>query len=144
MDVVQPPIASSASPTHAETYAASSSSTRPAGIERGEPVEQRAAGGGQIGAGEVLVDVVMGVDEARRDQAAVGPQHTRRLGDRVRTAADRHHGPAVAGHPAARQLAPVVVHRDHEVGSRHQQVDRAQCRSGRVHGHRGDPTAAWR
>ena len=44
----------------------------PQRVERGEPAEQRGRRHRRVGPGEVLVQVVMGVDQARRDQATVG------------------------------------------------------------------------
>ena len=122
--MVQPPTASSARPDPGRDVRRLLVEQRPPGVQRGEPVEQRAAGGGQIGPGEVLVDVVVRVDQARRDQAAVGPQRPRR-----RPAASSAGPPTAvtnpprAGHPAAGDLAPVVVHRDDQVGAGDQQVD---------------------
>ena len=49
----------------------------------------------------------MGVDQARRHQAAVGPQHPRGLGLGVAGGAHRHHESVAARHPPARQLAAV-------------------------------------
>ena len=54
----------------------------PQRIQRLQPAEQRLVGHRRIGAGEVLEDVVMGVDEARRHQAIAGVDRLgcRRLG----------------------------------------------------------------
>ena len=97
----------------------------PLGVERGQPGEQRALVGGPVGAGEVLVDVVMGVDQARRDEASVGPQHLDRLRRGVARTTDGGDQPAGHGDPSAGDLPALVVHRGHQLGTDDQQVDGA-------------------
>ena len=60
-------------------------------VERRQPAEQVRRRRRAVGPGEVLVDVVMGVDQARRDQAAVGPHRADgcRLGPGRPDAADQ-------------------------------------------------------
>ena len=96
-------------------------------------LEERRLGGGPMSAGEVLVDVVVGVDQPRRDQAAVGPEDVRRGGGLVAGPAHRAHQPVGDGDPAAGDLAPVGVDRRHQLGPRHQQVDRAGIGFGGAH-----------
>ena len=68
---------------------------RPARVQRGEPLEQRAVHRRPVAAGEVLVDVMVRVDQARRHQAAVGVEHPRRVGQRV----GRRRRPRARGRP---------------------------------------------
>ena len=97
----------------------------PVGVERTQPIEQTGAHRGRERPGEVLVDVVMGVDEPRRHHTVVRPNGAdgRRLGP---CRPDTDHEAVVDGHPAARHLPGPVrggpvrggpVHRHHHLGS---------------------------
>ncbi len=80
-----------------------------------QPVEQPGPHGGGERAGQVLVDVMVGVDQAGRHHAAIGPEraHGRRLGA---GRADADHQAAVDGHPSPRHFPGAL-------------------RGGEVHGH---------
>jgi hypothetical protein len=105
---------------------------RPQRVERPQPVEEVAAQRGRERAREVLVQVVVGVDEPRRHQAAGRVEHPLRRRRRVAGAAHAADQPAGHGHPAAGELPPVVVHgrdeqrvADEQVGGRGR---RRRCR----------------
>ena len=53
---------------------------RPQRIQRRQPSEQRLVGHRRVGPGQVLEHVMVGVDQARRDQAVGGVDHRRRVG----------------------------------------------------------------
>ena len=95
---------------------------RPARVQRGEPVEQRRPGGGPERPGEVLVDVVMGVDQARRDQAAVGPQGPlggrRRSSSRPPTATTKPSRQATQPPASSRRSSSIVTTRSAPATSR--------------------------
>ncbi len=95
----------------------------PHGIQRPQPVEEIAAQRGREGPGEVLVDVVMGVHEPRRHQAAVGLHGPVRPGRFLSGAADPHDQPVGDRHPSAGDLTPLGVERGDQVGPGHEQVD---------------------
>ncbi len=96
----------------------------PQRVQRGEPGEQRPVDRGPVGPGEVLVDVVVGVDQAGRHQAPGGVDHLGRL--RRGIGRRPHAGDHSAGdrHPPAGQLAPVTVARRHQLRVAHQQISR--------------------
>jgi len=94
----------------------------PQGVERLQPAEQGGAGHGTVGAGEVLVEVMVGVDEARGDQAAGGVDGLaggRRL---VGGGPDPGDQAVRDRDPAAGQLPAVGVHGGDEAGVADQQV----------------------
>ncbi len=101
----------------------------PPRIQRLQPPEQRLVGHRRERPREVLEQVMMGVDEAWRDQAVGGVEHR---GCRWRgTGADRAHQPVGDRHPATVDLAPGRVERghtasvdDHDIGSRRPRVRR--------------------
>jgi hypothetical protein len=86
-------------------------------------VEQVAAQGRRERAREVLVDVVVGVDQARGDEAPVRRERARRRRLLPRPA-DRLDAAVAQRDPAAGQLAPLGVHGDDELGAAHHEVGR--------------------
>ena len=78
----------------------------PQRVQRLQPAEQRLVGHRRVGPGEVLVQVVVGVDQPGRHQAVGHVDHLGRGGRLVGRPADGLHQPAGDGHPAAGQLAP--------------------------------------
>ena len=110
MLVVHPLRASSASPTQADTWAASSSSRAHSGYSAAQPVEQVAVEGGAEGPGQVLVQVVVGVDEPRRHQAVGGVDGAGRAGRLGAGRTHPRHEPAGDRHPAAGDLGALSVH----------------------------------
>ena len=100
-------------------------------IQGPQPVEQVARQRGPERPGEVLVDVVMGVDQTGRDEAAVRPDHP--AGGRF-TPGPAHPDdePVPRRHPATGDLAALTVLRGDELRTRHHQVDGLV--SGRAHG----------
>ncbi len=93
----------------------------PQRVQRGEPVEQRAARGREVRPGEVLVQVVVGVHQSRGDQAArrVDGPRRRRLLARGAHGSD---GACVDGDPSTRDLGAGRVHRRDEAGVPDEQV----------------------
>ena len=81
----------------------------PQRIQRLQPAEQRLVGHRRVGAGEVLEQVVMGVDEPGRDEALAGIDRLGRGGLRLGGTADRGDEATVDCHPAAGQLAAGTV-----------------------------------
>ena len=94
----------------------------PTRVQRGQPLEQRAVDRGPVAAGEVLVDVMVGVDQPRRHQAAGRVRSSgggrRRVGRRA-DPADQAVGDR---DPPAGQLPPLVVDGGDELRAGHQQV----------------------
>lgn len=76
-----------------------------------------------MGAGEVLVDVVVGVDQARRDQAPVRPQHPLRHRLLVTRPAHGRNQASVEGDPAPGELTVCGVECDDKLGPVDQQLD---------------------
>ncbi|TDP75113.1 hypothetical protein DEU31_3282 [Brachybacterium sp. AG952] len=102
---------------------------RPHRVQGGQPVEQGPVDRRGVGAGEVLVHVVVGVDEPRGDQAPAGVDPLGRLGRRLIGRADGGDPPAGERDPAAGQLAPAV----------HDQVRGVDQGVARGVGHEGSP-----
>ena len=94
----------------------------PPRVERLQPTEQGRRRHRRERPGQVLEQVVVGVDEAGRHQAAVGAQLSDADGGRVGGGADRRHESVRHRHPSAAQLAALAVHRRHEVGARDDEV----------------------
>jgi hypothetical protein len=109
---------------------------RPARVQRRQPLEQRAVDRGPEAPREVLVDVMVRVDEAGRDEAVLGAQDARRIRHRVGRSADRLHEPVRDGDPAALDLAPGVVDRRDEERVAYEEI--ATARVGPVRRHHGD------
>ena len=82
---------------------------RPQRIQRRQPSEQRLVGHRRVRPRQVLEHVVVGVHQARRDQAVGGVDHRRRVGRF--SVADRLDQAAGDRHPTARDLAPLGVER---------------------------------
>ncbi len=97
---------------------------RPPRVQRPQPVEQRGGQGGCERPGQVLEDVMMGVDQAGCDQAAGRLQRPPGHRDRVARPADGADEPPRHRDPAAWQLAAPVVDGRDEFGAAHEQVDR--------------------
>ena len=91
-------------------------------IQGTQPLEQVTAQRRGKGAGQVLVEMVMGVDQSRRHQAAPGIDHPlrRRLPPRRSHRADQA---APDRYPAAADLPPLGVHRHQQFRALHAQVD---------------------
>ena len=94
----------------------------PQRVERLQPSEERGARHRRVGAGEVLEQVVVGVDQARGDEAAAGVDDAFGIGHRVGRAPDAGDQPVGDRHPASGELATVVVDRGHEGSSMNQEV----------------------
>ena len=88
---------------------------RPQRIQRLQPAEERLGGHRRKGAGEVLVQVVMGVDEPGGDQTVRRVEAL--VAGRWRSVTERSDQPAVHGDPSVVELAPLVVHRGDEAGA---------------------------
>jgi hypothetical protein len=87
----------------------------PQRIERLEPTEKRLVRHRRIGPGEILIEVVVGVDEARRDQAARGIDSLKRL--RSLTTTDVSDQAVTDSDPSTGDLASVIIDRRDEVGA---------------------------
>ena len=96
---------------------------RPAGVKNAQPVEQPRTDRRGERAGEVLVDVMVGVDKARCHQAPVSlqPSFRRRF---ALPLADADDEAVVDRHPAPPQLGR-AVHRDKQFRAGNNQVDGA-------------------
>ena len=100
----------------------------PLRVQRLQPAEQRRRRHRRPRPGQVLEEVVVGVHQARCDEApgrAEGASRRRRL---VAPTAQRGDQAAVDRHPAAPQLTPVTVDRRHHLGVPDQEVHRARIR----------------
>ncbi len=87
-------------------------------VERGQPLEEGRVDG--EAAGDPLVQVVVGVDQPRRDDAAAGVDDARALDVRRRPGADRGHPAVLDDDVAVGILAAVAVHRhDRAAGDDH-------------------------
>src|SRR5262245_31475116 len=95
---------------------------RPARVQRGEPLEQRAVDRRPVTSREVLVDVVVRVDEARRDKATVGIDHGAGVGLGITRRSDTRHQAVSDGNPSAGKFATIVVDRRNEQRVAHQQI----------------------
>ena len=94
----------------------------PQRIQRLQPAEQRLVGHRREGPREVLVDVVMGVDETRRDETVGRVDDLGRFGHRVDRTADSRDEPIGDGHPTTGQLAALIVHGGDEESVLQQEV----------------------
>ena len=95
---------------------------RPQRVQAGQPLEQGAVHRRRVRPGQVLVHVVVGVDQARRDQAAGGVQRLPRGRPGVGRAAHRADQPAGDGDPAAGQFPPLRVTGSDQLGTGDHQV----------------------
>jgi hypothetical protein len=87
---------------------------RPDRVERLQPVEQGGVLRRAHDAGERLVEVVMGVDEAGHEHLAARIDHLVGRSRQVGAGADRLDHAVAHEHAAARDLAPFLVHRDEQ------------------------------
>ena len=111
-------------------------------VQRLQPTEQRLVRHRRERPRQVLEQVVVGVHEARRDEAVGRIDDRRGVGSRSR--ADGLHEPVGDRHPAAGQLGARVVHRGDRAGVDDDDVSRGGRGAGarRRCGHRGPP--GWR
>ena len=94
----------------------------PVGVEGLQPAEQRSVRHGRVRTGEVLIEVVVGVDQPWCDQPALGVERAGGSGPFVARPADPAHLPVGHRDPTVADLAPCRVHRHHELGPGDEQI----------------------
>ena len=114
VDVVQPDSASSARPTHADTYAASVSRARHSGYSDCSQPNKRLVGHRRVRPRQVLEEVVVRVDEARRDEA-VGRVERRPTGRWLPVPTPLTRPPVTATQPPV-EFPAFAVHRGDAAG----------------------------
>ena len=108
----------------------------PARVQDRQPLEQGPVDGRRVRAGEVLIDVMVGVDQPRGDQATVRAEHLGRGGRPVGRRSDGADQAVGHCHPPVGQLTPVVVDRSDQLGPDHQEVGGRRIAARRGSGHR--------
>ncbi len=95
---------------------------RPDRIECLKPAKEQRILTGRHSLGQALIEMVMGVHKARRDNASLGLDH---LAIRCQAGADLRHRAIPDQQICAREFAPVIVHRDEPIGAVDQHLTHA-------------------
>ncbi|MCY1241457.1 hypothetical protein D9M71_116410 [compost metagenome] len=96
------------------------SQARPDRVQVGEPIEQLAVLGRRHHAGEALVHVVVGVDQAGDDDLAFHVQHFVGALRQLAARSDLHDAVVLDEHPALPDLPALAIHGHQQVGVLHQ------------------------